>query len=125
MRYVFAYCAGIEDKGTVSVGLVEVSSGKILWAYSVNKHLHHKSRDRLRLKRLNFVSTTFALLSGPTVVEQDLDSWDDHSWIVGHIEAICRYYKHGILQLIICHMPLSHNSRRCMVPDEQPPLVSD
>jgi hypothetical protein len=36
-RCLFAYCAGIEDKGNVSVQLVEVNSTKMLWAYSVNK----------------------------------------------------------------------------------------
>ena len=36
-RCLFAYCAGIEDKGSVSVQLIEVSSSKELWAYSVNK----------------------------------------------------------------------------------------
>ena len=36
-RCLFAYCAGIEDKGNVSVELIEVSSSKVLWAYSVNK----------------------------------------------------------------------------------------
>lgn len=36
-RCLFAYCAGIEDKGTVSVQLIEASSTKMLWAYSVNK----------------------------------------------------------------------------------------
>src|SRR3979490_957137 len=36
-RCLFAYCAGIEDKGNVSVQLVETSSTKMLWAYSVNK----------------------------------------------------------------------------------------
>ncbi len=36
-RCLFAYCAGIEDKGSVSVQLVEVSSSKMMWAYSVNK----------------------------------------------------------------------------------------
>jgi len=34
---LFAYCAGIEDKGNVSVQLIEASSTKMLWAYSVNK----------------------------------------------------------------------------------------
>ena len=34
---MFAYCSGIEDKGNVSVQLIEVSSSKVLWAYSVNK----------------------------------------------------------------------------------------
>lgn len=36
-RCLFAYCAGIEDKGNVSVQLIEVNSTKMLWAYSVNK----------------------------------------------------------------------------------------
>jgi len=36
-RCLFAYCAGIEDKGNVSVQLIETSSAKVLWAYSVNK----------------------------------------------------------------------------------------
>ncbi len=36
-RCLFAYCAGIEDKGNVSVQLIETSSSKVLWAYSVNK----------------------------------------------------------------------------------------
>src|ERR1022692_3966857 len=36
-RCLFAYCAGIEDKGNVSVQLIETSSSKVLWAYSLNK----------------------------------------------------------------------------------------
>ena len=36
-RCLFASCAGIEDKGSVSVQLIETSSTKMLWAYSVNK----------------------------------------------------------------------------------------
>jgi len=36
-RCLFAYCVGIEDKGNVSVQLIETSSTKVLWAYSVNK----------------------------------------------------------------------------------------
>jgi hypothetical protein len=36
-RCLFAYCAGIENKGNVSVQLIEASSSKMLWAYSVNK----------------------------------------------------------------------------------------
>jgi hypothetical protein len=36
-RCLFAYCAGIEDKGNVSVQLIETSSTKMVWAYSVNK----------------------------------------------------------------------------------------
>jgi hypothetical protein len=36
-RCLFVYCAGIEDKGSVSVQLIESSSTKMMWAYSVNK----------------------------------------------------------------------------------------
>jgi hypothetical protein len=36
-RCLFAYCAGIEDKGNVSVQLIQPSSAQVLWAYSVNK----------------------------------------------------------------------------------------
>ena len=36
-RCLFAYCAGIEDKGSVSVQLIDSSSTKMMWAYSVNK----------------------------------------------------------------------------------------
>lgn len=36
-RCLFAYCAGIEDKGNVAVQLIEADSSKMVWAYSVNK----------------------------------------------------------------------------------------
>ena len=36
-RCLFAYCAGIEDKGNVSVQFISTSSTKVVWAYSVNK----------------------------------------------------------------------------------------
>lgn len=36
-RCLFAYCAGIEDKGSVSVQLIDTNSTKMVWAYSVNK----------------------------------------------------------------------------------------
>ena len=36
-RCLFAYCAGIEDKGNVSVQLIDTNSSKMVWAYSVNK----------------------------------------------------------------------------------------
>src|SRR5258707_13747872 len=36
-RCMFAYCAGIEDKGNVAVQLIEASSTKMGWAYSVNQ----------------------------------------------------------------------------------------
>jgi hypothetical protein len=36
-RCLFASCVGIEDKGSASVQLIEASSSKMAWAYSVNK----------------------------------------------------------------------------------------
>jgi|SRR5580658_2871789 hypothetical protein len=36
-RCLFASCAGIEDKGNVSVQLIATSSTKVMWAYSVAK----------------------------------------------------------------------------------------
>jgi hypothetical protein len=36
-RCLFASCAGIEDKGNVSVQLIDSNSTKMVWAYSVNK----------------------------------------------------------------------------------------
>jgi len=36
-RCLFVYCAGIEDRGNVSVQLIATSSSKVLWAYSVAK----------------------------------------------------------------------------------------
>ena len=36
-RCLFAYCGGIEDKGNVSVQLIESGTSKMAWAYSVNK----------------------------------------------------------------------------------------
>jgi hypothetical protein len=46
-RCLFASCAGIEDKGTVSVQLVEVSSSKEMWAYSVNKQRGGKNTQSM------------------------------------------------------------------------------
>jgi hypothetical protein len=36
-RCLFASCAGIDDKGSVSVQLIETNTTKMVWAYSVNK----------------------------------------------------------------------------------------
>src|SRR5262249_61498494 len=47
VRCLFAYCAGIEDKGTVSVQLIEVSSSKSMWAYSVNKQRGGKNQQSM------------------------------------------------------------------------------
>jgi hypothetical protein len=42
-RCLFISCAGIEDRGSVSVQLVDVNSRKLTWAYSVNKQRGHKN----------------------------------------------------------------------------------
>jgi len=47
VRCLFAYCAGIEDKGTVSVQLIETGSSKELWAYSVNKQRGGKNQQSM------------------------------------------------------------------------------
>jgi len=46
-RCLFAYCAGIEDRGSVSVQLIESNSTKVVWAYSVNKQRGHKNDQSL------------------------------------------------------------------------------
>jgi hypothetical protein len=47
-RCLFASCVGIEDKGNVSVQLIEASSTKMLWAYSVNKQRGERSTGKPR-----------------------------------------------------------------------------
>ncbi len=47
VRCLFAYCAGIEDKGAVSVQLIETTSSKELWAYSVNKQRGGKNEQSM------------------------------------------------------------------------------
>jgi len=47
VRCLFANCVGIEDKGTVSVQLIEVSSSKSMWAYSVNKQRGGKNQQSM------------------------------------------------------------------------------
>jgi len=46
-RCLFLSCAGVEDKGTVSVQLIEVGSSKELWAYSVNKQRGGKNEQSM------------------------------------------------------------------------------
>jgi hypothetical protein len=45
VRCLFAYCAGIEDKGSTSVTLVR--DGSIVWSYSVNKGRGSKNRQSM------------------------------------------------------------------------------
>lgn len=44
-KCLFAYCAGTEDKASVSVTLVQ--QGKIVWSYSVNKGRGAKNRQSM------------------------------------------------------------------------------
>jgi len=46
-RCLFLSCAGIEDKGNVSVQLIETSSSKMVWAYSVNKQRGGKNEQSM------------------------------------------------------------------------------
>lgn len=46
-RCLFAYCAGIEDRGNVSVQLIETDSTKVLWAYAVNKGRGQKNSQSM------------------------------------------------------------------------------
>lgn len=46
-RCLFAYCAGIEDRGNVSVQLIETDSTKVAWAYSVNKGRGQKNTQSM------------------------------------------------------------------------------
>jgi hypothetical protein len=57
-RCIFMNCAGIEDKGNVSVQLVDVSSSRELWAYAVNKQRGGKN-EQSRLKQSPSTSKSF------------------------------------------------------------------
>jgi hypothetical protein len=46
-RCVFLSCAGIEDRGNVSVQLIDTSSSKMVWAYAVNKQRGHKNEQSM------------------------------------------------------------------------------
>jgi len=46
-RCLFLYCAGIEDKGSVSVQLIEINSSKVVWAYAVNKQKGNKNEQSM------------------------------------------------------------------------------
>jgi hypothetical protein len=45
VKCLFAYCAGSEDKASVSVQLVK--DGQIVWSYSVNKGRGSKNRQSM------------------------------------------------------------------------------
>ncbi len=46
MRCLFAYCAGIEDKASTSVQLID-SDGAIVWSYAVDKGRGAKNRQSM------------------------------------------------------------------------------
>ena len=46
-RCMFAYCAGIEDSGDVSVQLIEKQSQRIVWAYQVTKQRGARNRQSM------------------------------------------------------------------------------
>lgn len=46
-RCVFAYCAGIEDSGNVSVQLVDTHSKTVAWGYNVSKQRASKNRQSM------------------------------------------------------------------------------
>ncbi|MBV9762173.1 MAG: hypothetical protein JO340_16540 [Acidobacteriaceae bacterium] len=46
-RCMFAYCAGIEDSGDVSVQLVDTHTKTVVWAYSVAKQRAAKNRQSM------------------------------------------------------------------------------
>src|SRR6185312_3291596 len=46
-RCLFAYCAGIEDSGSVSVQLVDTRTKAIVWGYNVAKQRAAKNRQSM------------------------------------------------------------------------------
>jgi len=82
-RCLFAYYAGIEDKGNVVVQLIEASSSKMLWAYSVNKQRggskSNQWQNRLPSISKNLSSTnTFPLKIGLAATPQPHSDFFDH-----------------------------------------------
>ena len=46
-RCMFAYCAGIEDSGDVSVQLIQKQSQRVVWAYQVTKQRGARNRQSM------------------------------------------------------------------------------
>ncbi len=70
-RCLFAYCAGIEDKGNVSVQLIEAGSTKMVWAYSVNKQRGGSKNQQSMAEAVakhfkEFLSNAPAIAEAPT-----------------------------------------------------------
>lgn len=70
-RCLFAYCAGIEDKGNVSVQLIEVGSTKMVWAYSVNKQRGGSKNQQSMAEAVAKHFKEF-LAGAPAVVQADV-----------------------------------------------------
>jgi hypothetical protein len=73
-RCLFAYCAGIEDKGNVSVQLIEAGSTKMVWAYSVNKQRGGSKNQQSMAEAVakhfkEFLSGAPALAQAPAVAQ--------------------------------------------------------
>jgi hypothetical protein len=55
-RCLFLYCVDTGDEGSVSVQLIEVSTGKILWAYSAEEDNSKQTTAEIIAKHLkNFI----------------------------------------------------------------------
>jgi hypothetical protein len=72
-RCLFAYCAGIEDKGNVSVQLIDTNSSKMLWAYSVNKQKGGSKNQQSMAEAIarhfkEFLASAPAIAQAPPVV---------------------------------------------------------
>jgi hypothetical protein len=72
-RCMFAYCIGIEDKGNVSVQLIDTNSSKMLWAYSVNKQKGGSKNQQSMAEAIakhfkEFLASAPAIAQAPPVV---------------------------------------------------------
>jgi hypothetical protein len=80
-RCLFAYCAGIEDKGNVSVQLIEANSTRVVWAYSVNKQKggskNSQSMAEAVAKHLKEFVEHNPLASGTTSAQSELPPTDN------------------------------------------------
>ena len=67
-RCLFAYCAGIEDKGNVSVQLIDTNSSKMVWAYSVNKQRGGSKNQQSMAEAIAKHFKDFLLVAPPAAV---------------------------------------------------------
>jgi hypothetical protein len=62
---LFAYCAGIEDKGNVAIQLIETESSKMVWAYSVNKQKGGSKNQQSMAEAISKHFKDFLLVAPP------------------------------------------------------------